>query len=304
MKVVVDDLKAVGEIFFKIPPHVAIEKRRVSPFEKKAIEIGEGKAILYPMDFDSYKDVAAGLQIAADAETIILPKELMRSFLSMAYDGKIKFVDELMPPFPHTAIQFELIPEKEFFPEVEKTDFGDIYPNFDDNVGLLTISRDPHPETGRVLTTCIAWFMPSMSTTRMAWWEDNGLYNTPDGQDIKPNKFHLRAVCTAIVMYLNAQNVELKRKEQPAKLNKKRRKRGKRELPPYYETIITKSFVPYESKGGSGIKHSHMYPVRGHFRHFRNGTRVWVTPHYRGIEHGAESMPKHAYRVKHDTEGD
>jgi hypothetical protein len=304
MKVVVDDLRMIGDVFFKIPPHIAIEKRKTSPFEKKAIDIGQGKAILYPMDFDSYKDVAAGLQIARDAETIILPDSLIRTFLQMAYEGKIEFVRELMPPFPHTAIQFNMIPEAEFFPSVEKTDFDEVWAGASDNVSVLTISRDLHPDTNKWLITVMAWFMPSMSVTRMAWWEASGLYNTQDNQELNENKLHLRAVCTAIVMYLNAQNVEIRRRVAPEKINKKRRKRGKRELPPYYETVITKTFTPATGAKGVGSKHSFMYPVRGHFRRYRNGERVWIGPHYRGVEHGVESMPKHAYRVKHGKEDD
>ena len=297
MEIATDSLNAFGELFLAEDPRNIIERR--SRLRGKSGANAEQLSQLQ-LDFDSYKDLAAAFSVCSDAKTIIFPATLMRSFMDMSFGGKIKHTKELDLPFPHTVIQCtEKILEQEFFPDVEPF-MSDM--NVIDSVLILSLSNDEFPTDGRMLNSVICWYTPSMSVNRVAWWEDNGQYNIDPGRKISENKKHLRSIGTAIAMYLNSRNVRINRKEPHPKVNKKRRKRGKRELPTYYETRIIKTFTASSGAKRIGSAHSFMYPVRGHFRHFKNGERVWVPPHYRGVEHGVKSMPKHAYRVKHDEE--
>jgi hypothetical protein len=303
MKLLTEFMQELAEAFFAIPPHEAIARRRMmfGDSQKREVVVN-GKKMFLPVDIDSYKDLAATLSLIEGCQTILMPNELLMQFVEMSKQGRIQHEREFPLPFQHVCIQpVRWIPEKDFFPIVERNDFQDFLKLGSDSVEGIIMGRDRHPKSGKYINTICAWFL-SQSVNRTAWWEDSGLWNS-ETQDMPPNKIRLRDVGTAISMYLMAENVEVVAQEVPKRINARRKKRGKRELPKYYETRITKvSYAAQESRG-KGAKHSFMYPVRAHFRRYKDGHRTWIPQHYRGVEHGMDSMPeRHAYRVAYDKE--
>jgi hypothetical protein len=101
-------------------------------------------------------------------------------------------------------------------------------------------------------------------------------------------------------MFLNARNVIVERMKPDPKVNRKRESKGKNKLPEYHVVRIDKTQIVYEQPNkGTGTKHSHMYPVRGHFRHLKDYPNpIWIPNHFRGISHGVESIPKEIYKVR------
>lgn len=87
----------------------------------------------------------------------------------------------------------------------------------------------------------------------------------------------------SIIGYINCENVYLhKEGEVDEAINRKRERKGKRRLEPYYVCRIRG--VNYESQAtGDGTKHGHRYDVRGHFRRLDDGRVTWVRPHQRGL---------------------
>jgi len=290
MRLIADYLTEMAEYFFEIPPEKVIMRKEI-PYDPISIA-GIGSNLTVPMNYESYGDLAALFSVADKCETIILPTPLVRQFIIMARAKRVLLTNEWLLPFDHMLIQFtEPIDEKDFFPNAKSLD--------KDNVEALVLCRDKW-EDSTFLNTVIAWYMPTHSVNRVAWWDD-GRYNINGWLEVGESKVILRGIATAIAMFLTAKNIDLVRKEPSEKINRKRRKRGKRILPAYYETIIHIAGGSALNRGvESGLHHSYMYPVRGHFRHFRDGSRTWIVPHYRGLEHAGDSIPKHAYRVKED----
>ena len=93
----------------------------------------------------------------------------------------------------------------------------------------------------------------------------------------------LRRLAAACIAYINCENVYLhKEGEVDEKINRKREKKGKSRLEPYYVCRIRG--VNYDSVAtGEGAKHGIRYDVRGHFRRLADGRTTWVRPHQRGL---------------------
>ena len=255
------------------------------------------------LDYDSYKDLMASYEISRTAKTIVFPVTLAEQFVEMTKAGRIDTSIPFRIPFPQTAIQFDgKIYEEDFFPSTEWTDpkfieeFSDVLPEKDYVIGML-LSIDKHPETEAQLNTAIAIYH-SLAVQRVSWWNATGEFNA-DIPSVPDNKKRLQGVALATLAYLNAENVLLRHHEAPERVNKKRRKKGKDELKPFYTTIIRKTKREgARDAHGKGGRHQFMYPVRGHFRRYRNGITIWVQPHYRGIEHGEETVKRRSYIVK------
>lgn len=94
---------------------------------------------------------------------------------------------------------------------------------------------------------------------------------------------HWRNVVIACIGYINCENIYLEKQgEVPEAVNRKREKKGKSRLEPYYVCRIRG--VQYDSAAtGEGSKHGIRYDVRGHFRRLPTGKTIWVRPHQRGL---------------------
>lgn len=128
---------------------------------------------------------------------------------------------------------------------------------------------------------------------------DNGVCETMTWVSEESNKLHVsgaedpasmklsekvRRLAGACIQYINCENVYLEKVgEIPEVVNRKREKKGKSRLEPYYVCRIRG--VQYDSDGtGEGSKHGIRYDVRGHFRRMDTGKTIWVRPHQRGLK--------------------
>ena len=302
-KRIADTMVDLGEMILRNTPRGVLDSARELGFDavpeirRRIEEMG--------MDYDSYKDSMATYEIARTSQTIIFPIQLVEQFLEMTRKGRIDLKIPFRLPFAQTTIQFDgSIPETEFFPDSKDISYmkekvhvmtGGILEDYDDDVLGILLSVDEHPGTKRQLNTVIAIYETG-SVQRVAWWDSTGEYNT-DVPEVPENKLRLRQMSLAVLSYLNAENVLLHQNSVAEKVNRKRRKKGKGEIKPFYTTYIRKMKLESAADRGKGVEHSFMYPVRGHVRRFEGGRSVWVTPHYRGIEHGEESLRKKDYKV-------
>jgi hypothetical protein len=89
----------------------------------------------------------------------------------------------------------------------------------------------------------------------------------------------------ACIGYINCRNIRLVQKgNTDISANRKRAKKGKRILEPYYVCEI--QGVRYDSVGRETGRHvSFRFDVRGFYRRLRSGQTVWVRPHQRGLAH-------------------
>jgi hypothetical protein len=94
---------------------------------------------------------------------------------------------------------------------------------------------------------------------------------------------HWKNLVIACIQYINCENIYLEKVgEVSESLNRKREKKGKSRLEPYY--ICRIRGINYDSDPtGEGSKHGIRYDVRGHFRRYDSGKTVWVRPHQRGL---------------------
>ncbi len=107
-------------------------------------------------------------------------------------------------------------------------------------------------------------------------WAEDVLCNFSDYERLLP-------LVNACLSYINCENIYLEKQgEVPEAVNRKREKKGKSRLEPYYVCRIRG--VQYDSDGtGEGSKHGIRYDVRGHFRRLTTGKTIWVRPHQRGL---------------------
>lgn len=93
----------------------------------------------------------------------------------------------------------------------------------------------------------------------------------------------IKNLAIACIGYINCENIYLhKEGEVPEAVNRKRERKGKSRLEPYY--ICRIRGVNYDSHTtGTGTAHGHRYDVRGHFRRLSTGKVTWVRPHQRGL---------------------
>jgi len=93
----------------------------------------------------------------------------------------------------------------------------------------------------------------------------------------------LKNLTVNIVNFLNARNIVYIQHYRPPRYAKDGSVK-RRELPPYYTLEVKRETVEYlDQSQKEGGKHSYRYDVRGHFRHFRDGSCIWVRPHQRGL---------------------
>lgn len=202
-------------------------------------------------------------------------------------------------PFERVWLQFtDPIPEAELF-EVERPPGHEEMGIETDAVLGIVLAQD-ETDSGQMLNNCSAVFS-STSVNRVLWANEPRahlrLHEQAEQNDVgAANKRILRNFAIACVAYINCENIRLQHQSVLDKVNRKRRRQGKRELEPYY--ICQLRGVDYEQdedSAGSGTSHSFRYDVRGHFRRLPDGRLTWVRPHQRGLTHDLYK-PK-AYRA-------
>jgi hypothetical protein len=99
-----------------------------------------------------------------------------------------------------------------------------------------------------------------------------------------------------LINYINAQNVVVTRKdretrnlEELSRINARRQRDGKqiiKPLKPYYIIEVKKSYVHEDKQEGGDPEWTLEYRVwvRGHFRHYQDGNRIWIEPYVKGPE--------------------
>lgn len=126
-------------------------------------------------------------------------------------------------------------------------------------------------------------------------------HNRMDGRGCVHCKSMLQVIRLFIntINYINCRNVErIFEKGRPEKKDKKGNIE-KKKLSDYYIVKLKSKVVHVRSEGyskGTGTKHSVRYDVRGHPRHYDNGTSIWIDPQMRGPE-DAPYRPKR-YKVE------
>jgi hypothetical protein len=301
MKLIQDDLVGVGQILvdeFGTPDLMRIvqDQRRMMHYREEGV-LGKKLYVSHnnnrePIDRDSFVDLMASATVAREAQTILFPNGVAQDLIARENHGI--FVGRLDMPFKDVIFQFTT-PIDNFFPVKETNDFERLMKLDKDPVVALLVGRDGWPgQTDHFINTAIAVYS-TLSVDRVAWFDD-GTYNSD--HPVTVNKLRLRYMAHACLMFVNARNVEIEHHATPEAVNRKRERKGKKPLRPYYTCTIRKEHVPAAPPVLPGGKHSFLYPVRGHFRHYKNGQTVWIVPHFRGLEHASDSMIPKIYRVQ------
>jgi hypothetical protein len=95
-----------------------------------------------------------------------------------------------------------------------------------------------------------------------------------------------------LINYINAQNVVILREDREkhspselARINRRRLNDGKKPiafLKPYYLIEIKKSYVRNEEEHPPSWSLNYRFWVRGHFRHYQDGTCIWIKEYIKG----------------------
>lgn len=121
--------------------------------------------------------------------------------------------------------------------------------------------------------------------------------------DVQAFYIGIKKLIINCVAYINSENVRLEKEgEVPEKVNRKRLKKDKAPIEPYYICRIRKDGYTEGPHAHTGIEHGHRYDVRGHYRHLRDGRTIWIKQHQRGLKHDIY-IPKTYYVGKERTNG-
>lgn len=246
------------------------------------------------MQESSRRDKTACYAIAQDAQTIIFATDQMMALRPLVTSGRI--ISDYRLPFRSVIVQFTRpIPEREFLNGALSAGVDVRMVAVDDTIDALVLAQWMDGN-GQMINNAIAYYA-SGSVNRVLWWNDEWR----DGGRITPglsvdrlgleDKNTIRNMARAIMQYINCDNIVLERQEPPEKVNRKRRRRGKRELEPYYLCTIKAPSGAHGGATGRGTEHGYRYDVRGHIRRLKSGKTTWVRAHQRGINH-LEYKPK------------
>ena len=269
---------------------------RNSRQKDESLTFGEGGEDSYNKLKMAFNDLIMTAAIAQEAETICMDALVVVDIFTASVDAKQRGVDlPFMLPFDNIVFQFGCIPECSLF-EYEGLPFsrdvieGDIKALEvlkNDKVEAVVIGKVPN-EDNRYLVS--AWF--SSFAVNVAIMNDLGQVIWMEGADgiesaseeKKENKRRLSVLGYGLVGFVNSMNVSLRHNVPTRRVQNKRRKKGKRPLPVYWQTIIKErsSSSRYVDSAGGGW-HNRLHMVRGHWRQLRNGRVVWVHPHMRGF---------------------
>jgi hypothetical protein len=83
-----------------------------------------------------------------------------------------------------------------------------------------------------------------------------------------------------IILQMSDRGVPMTVIDAPVKLNKKRRKKGRNEIPPVVYININQRDERNENRGTGTHASPRMHRRRGHWRYFQNGRRTWIESHW------------------------
>jgi len=201
-------------------------------------------------------------------------------------------------PFAHMIVQFTRpVPEHQFMvgARSDGIDAGMTWDPYRDTIDALILSQVEDAD-GRLVNNAIAYYR-SGSINRVLWYNGervDGGNITPGehvGGDHLADKNTIRGMAAVIVSFINCDNILLERQDPPERVNRKRRRRGKKEIEPYYRCRIKPPSGTSARSTGQSAGHGYRYDVRGHIRRLRNGKTTWVHAHQRGLDH-LEYRPK------------
>ena len=263
-----------------------------------------------PHEYGMYVDFGVTTEIANHAQTIVFDSDLLMELIGQM--DRVDLIGRPHFPFPFTCIQLTRpLPEEDVmaYPEVNDWQLHQkMEKDYVTAILLSDVSREGEILHPRTKYNCVVWFM-SKSVNRVAF-TPGGPKDTASITFEKPypdhlnerqlaNKRRLVKIAYCLSMFFSAENVKLDMVRADPKVQAKRQRKGKKKLPEYWKVLIKKVQPVYaDVNKGTGRQHTHMYPVRGHFRHYKNGTRVWIKNHYRGLAFGPESLRKEIYEVR------
>lgn len=264
------------------------------------------KARLPEDEWGTYGDVVdfyVTSYVARQAETFVFDSEQIMEFLR-SVDRKLPPGDYAYP-FNFMVVQFtKPIPENLFLSGKYSDEhyvgtLGD-----EDAVAGLVMAFPPEDADGDVCSITAYYASTSINRATLSFNSDGTIAHapmhakgfTPEHAKDKQRIANLGMLCLA---YINSPVVTVEKQSAPAKVNAKRKRKGKRPLPDYYLCYVRKEKTAGgSSSGGPGSQHSFAYPVRGHFRRLSSGQTVWVKSHIRGVAHAEEGVKPKVYRVK------
>lgn len=105
--------------------------------------------------------------------------------------------------------------------------------------------------------------------------------------DDELNMFKLANLSVNMLNYINAQNVTLRKafREKTIRMpggGKKRPKKHLIQAKPYYWVEIKKHVYEENDRQGPSWELDYRVWVRGHFRHYKDGKRIWIEPYVKG----------------------
>lgn len=231
------------------------------------------------------------------AKTLLFPTSQAEVFLSVSQEYTEQLDYKL--PFPVVFVQFsepmavnvpyrgEYKPDQILFMVISQFELSENDVNEQHRQSMNTpfslLKVSPRLKPG--ILNGITAIYSDMNILSFSWMADShdefvsgSLYGVDEYQHM------LKRLAISIIGYINCENVYLEKQgEVDDAINRKREKKGKSRLEPYY--ICRIKGVQYDGHAtGEGSKHSIRYDVRGHFRRMTNGKTIWVRPHQRGLQ--------------------
>ena len=255
-----------------------------------AVAVPETEVEALGFSLTDYYDIRASLEMTRNAQTILFSTDQAIA-LRPALE---RFAEDLeyRLPFPGVILQFDRpIPESEFLASESADLLSHLETGIEGDQILALLMSQTELTDGRILNNVAAYFA-STSVNRIQWHNEPRAHmrihplaeSRPDYA--RHNKEVIRNLAIACIAYINCENITLDRQAAPEKVNRKRRKQGKKELEPFYLCRIRGvQYAPGEGERSGGSAHGYRYDVRGHFRRLPDGRLTWVRPHQRGLEH-------------------
>ena len=251
-------------------------------------------------------DIIVNAHICSSAQTVLFSTEQITEFLRVVDRPIVPGSYDI--PFRYMVIQFtEAIPQSEFLVDPGPPSPGEISPKeaarilgvdtihkideeTDDVVAGLVIGfpDEGELESNRAFSVS-AYYGSTAHNRAIAYMNKRGEVHydpstggTETGRMDKQRIVNLAQLC---IVYMNSSGMELERTSHHD-INRKRRRKGKRELPDYYICKWNKNrYAPSEGRRNTGRHVSFRFDVAGHTRTLSNGKTVWVSSHQRGLQH-------------------
>lgn len=240
-------------------------------------------------------DFYAALRIAHTAQTFVFDAKQVMEFLR-AVDRKLP-PGNYAAPFSEMIFQFsQPIPEREFLTGFSPS--AEMRVEDDDLLGLI-IGFPPDEDCGQIVNIIAFYRSLAINRAVLTIGGDGTVPSeymiggpSPDGLRDKQRIANLAMLCLA---YLNSPGIEVEKVATPEKVNRKRRREGKRVLEDYYVCRLAKGRSRASDGEPTGRHMAFRFDVAGYFRRAPDGRVVWVRAHQRGLKN--ELYRPKVYRV-------